>query len=84
MNFRSFRHFLEFLNNNKSRNELWRQHYVTVTSAGSTGPARVKPDVWGPHVSDTGANPALTRALTRYGARCQCLWGVFSVVISAN
>ena len=46
-------------------------------SASQQGPARVKPDVWGPHVSDTGANPALTRALTHYGAHCQWLWGVF-------
>ena len=43
-----------------------------MTSASQQGPVRVKPDVWGPHVSDTGANPALTRALTRYGAHCQC------------
>ena len=43
-----------------------------MTSASQQGPARVKPDVWGPHVSDTGANPALTRALTHYGAHCQC------------
>ena len=43
----------------------------------STGLPRVKPNVWGPHVSDTGANPALTRALTHYGAHCQWLWGVF-------
>ena len=28
--------------------------------------------MWGPHVSDSEANPALTRALTRYGAHCQC------------
>ena len=41
----------------------------------STGLPRVTPDVWGPHVSDTGANPALTRALTHYGAHCQWLWG---------
>ena len=42
-------------------NDLWRQHHVTVTSAESTGLARVKPDVWGPHVSDTGANPGQTQ-----------------------
>ena len=41
-----------------------------LTSAGQRA-VQVKPDVWGPHVSDTGANPALTRALTRYGAHCQ-------------
>ena len=57
---------------NKSRKYLLRQHCVTMTSASQQGPVRVKPDVWGPHVSDTGANPALTRALTRYGAHCQC------------
>ena len=47
-----------------------------LTSAGQRA-VQVKPDVWGPHVSDTGANPALTRALTHYGAHCQWLWGVF-------
>ena len=45
-----------------------------LTSAGQRA-VQVKPDVWGPHVSDTGANPALTRALTHYGAHCQWLWG---------
>ena len=42
-----------------------------LTSAGQRA-VQVKPDVWGPHVSDSEANPALTRALTRYGAHCQC------------
>ena len=42
-----------------------------LTSAGQRA-VQVKPDVWGPHVSDSEANPALTRALTRYGADCQC------------
>ena len=40
-------------------NELWRQHDLMLTSAGQRA-VQVKPDVWGPHVSDTGANPALT------------------------
>ena len=42
-----------------------------LTSVGQQA-VQVKPDVWGPHVSDSEANPALTRALTRYGAHCQC------------
>ena len=75
MIFRSFRHFLKFPDYFKSRKYLLRQPHVTVTSAGLTGLARVKPDVWGPHVSDTGANPALTRALTHYGAHCPWLGG---------
>ena len=54
-----------------------------LTSAGQRA-VQVKPDVWGPHVSDTGANPALTRALTHYGAHCQWLWGGCLGVISAN
>ena len=75
MIFRSFYNFLEFPKYLELKiipeNELWRQHDLMLTSAGQRA-VQVKPDVWGPHVSDTGANPALTRALTRYGAHCQC------------
>ena len=78
MIFRSFYNFLEFPEYLELKiipeNELWRQHDLMLTSAGQRA-VQVKPDVWGPHVSDTGANPALTRALTHYGAHCQWLWG---------
>ena len=78
MNFRSLYNFLEFPEYLELKiipeNELCRQHDLMLTSAGQRA-VQVKPDVWGPHVSDTGANPALTRALTHYGAHCQCPWG---------
>ena len=35
-------------------NQLLRQPDVSVTSAGQLRLAEVKPDVWGPHVSDRG------------------------------
>ena len=72
MNFRSLYSFSGNSEINYIQKTLLRQHDVGMTAASQQGPARVKPDVWGPHVSDTGANPALTQALTRYGARCQC------------
>ena len=75
MIFRSFYNFLEFPEYLELKiipeNELWRQHDLMLTSAGQRA-VQVKPDVWGPHVSDTGANPVSTQALTRYGAHCQC------------
>ena len=64
MIFRSLGHFSE---NNKSfkiylnsRKHLLRQQCVTVTSAGQQTLLLVKPDVWGPHVSDTGLFNSLT------------------------
>ena len=87
MIFRSLYHFLEFINYFliyfNSTKELLRQHDLMLTSAGQRA-VQVKPDVWGPHVSDSEANPALTRALTHYGAHCQWLWGGCLGVISAN
>ena len=75
MIFRSFYNFLEFPEYLELKiipeNELWHQHDLMLTSAGQRA-VQVKPDVWGPHVSDSEANPVLTRALTRYGAHCQC------------
>ena len=57
MNFRSFYNFLEFsdyLELKQFQKALLRQHDVGMTSASQQGPARVKPDVWDPHVSGTG------------------------------
>ena len=50
---------------------------------------QVKPDMWGPHVSDTGANPGQPSAdwgLTRGGAHCQWLWGclTWSLVLTKS
>ena len=57
MNFGSFSHFLKFSDLFRieiiPENELWRQHDLMLTSAGQRA-VQVKPDVWGPHVSDTG------------------------------
>ena len=64
MIFGSFRYFLEFPEYLEleiiPENELWRQHDLTLTSAGQRA-VQVKPDVWGPHVSGTGANPGQTQ-----------------------
>ena len=43
----------------------------------STGLARVKPDVWGPHVSDTGANPGQTQRWLGFDQG----WGPLSVAV---
>ena len=45
---------MDFLIYFNYRKELLRQHDVGMRSAGQQGLARVKPDVWGPHISDTG------------------------------
>ena len=47
-NIKSFKIYLN------SRKELLRQHDVGMTSAGQQGLVRVKPDQWGPLVSDWG------------------------------
>ena len=48
---------------------------------------QVKPDVWGPHVSDTGTNPGQTQRWLGFDqgwGPLSVAVGVFSVVISAN
>ena len=71
MNFRSFNYFVEF-------SELLKiQKSITASAWRHRGVSRadqVKPDVWGPHVSDTGLTPGQTR--TDQGLTW--LWGPLS------
>ena len=61
MNFRSFGHILKinksFLTYLKSQKHILRHCDVSRVNWAP----QVKPDVWGPHVSDTGANPGQTQ-----------------------
>ena len=53
----------------------------------STGRVQVKPDVWGPHVSDIGTNPGQTQRWLGFDqgwGPLSVAVGVFSVVISAD
>ena len=54
MIFLSFEHFLEFLNYFKSRKLLTASALRHAGISRSMGLSRVKPDMWGPQVSDTG------------------------------
>ena len=54
MIFRSLSLFLDFLNCFKYRNDLLRQHGSIMMSPGQPGLFQVKPDMWGPHISNTG------------------------------
>ena len=65
--------FWNFLDYFKSRKSIIASALRLGDVSRVNRPVQVKPDHWGPLVSETDTNPALTPALTRCGARCQRL-----------